>query len=145
MLVHCDYTSTSGPLRVTQLLPDEAPTLLSHRVSFLNVWKPIHNPVYERPLAMCDVTSSPPSDFFKLFLRYRDRTGENYVMKHNEQHKWWYFPEMGTEEVILLKTYDSEEDGRARFVGHTAFEDPTTPEGAPVRESVEIRTICFFD
>jgi hypothetical protein len=43
-----------------------------------------------------------------------------------------------------LKTYDSEMDGRARFVGHTAFEDPTTKLDAAVRESVEIRTIAFF-
>ena len=98
----------------------------------------------ERPLAMCDVTSSKNNDFFKLFLRYRDRTGENYVMKHSEEHKWWYFPMMTPEQVILLKTYESEEDGRARFVGHTAFEDPETKEDAKVRESVEIRTICFF-
>ena len=145
MLVHCDYTSTSGPLRVKQLLPpSESADLLTRRISFLNVWKPIHNTVRERPLAMCDVTSSPPSDFFKLYLRYRERDGENYVMKHNEKHKWWYFPEMTPEQVILLKTYESEEDGRARFVGHTAFEDPTSPADAPVRESVEIRTICFF-
>ncbi|CAK0757731.1 hypothetical protein CCP1ISM_7790001 [Azospirillaceae bacterium] len=66
------------------------------------------------------------------------------MMKHSDSHKWWYFPKMTPEQVILLKTYDSEQDGRARFVGHSAFEDPTTREGAPMRESVEIRTICFF-
>jgi len=144
MLVHCDYTAESGPLRVKQLLPDRADDLLSRRVAFINVWKPIHNVVEERPLAMCDVESAPQSDFFKLYLRYRDRTGENYVMKHSDSHKWWYFPKMTPEQVILLKTYDSENDGRAKFVGHSAFEDPTTREGAPMRESVEIRTICFF-
>ena len=144
MLVHCDYTSESGPTRVKQLLPDEADDLLSRRVVFINVWKPIHNTVKERPLAMCDVTSSPPSDFFKLHLRYRDRNGENYVMQHSPEHKWYYFPEITPEKVILLKTFDSETDGRARFVGHSAFEDPTTPADAPVRESVEIRTILFF-
>jgi glutathione S-transferase len=144
MLVHCDYTDKSGPVRVQQLLPDEAETLLKSRVAFINVWKPIHNIVEERPLAMCDVTSSPPSDFFKLYLRYRDRVGENYVMRFNKEHKWWYFPKMNTEQAILLKTFDSEEDGRARFVGHSAFEDPNTREDAPIRESVEIRTIAFF-
>jgi len=144
MLVHCDYTAESGPARVRQLLPDRADDLLSRRVAFINVWKPIRNVVEERPLAMCDVESAPQEDFFKLYLRYRDRTGENYVMKHSDSHKWWYFPMMTPEQVILLKTYDSETDGRARFVGHSAFEDPTTRDGAPMRESVEIRTICFF-
>jgi hypothetical protein len=144
MLVHCDYTAESAPLRVKQLLGSEAEALLSRRVAFFNVWKPIRNRVEERPLAMCDVTSTSPSDFFKLHLRYRDRDGENYVMRHSEEHKWWYFPHMKTDEVIVLKTYDSETDGRARFVGHSAFEDPTSAKDAPLRESVEIRTIAFF-
>lgn len=144
MLVHCDYTAESGPLRVAQLLPGEAESLLSRRIAFINVWKPIHNMVEERPLAMCDATSSSPTDFFKLHLRYRERNGENYVMRHSDRHVWWYFPRITPEQVILLKTFDSETDGRARYVGHSAFEDPTTREGAPMRESVEIRAMCFF-
>lgn len=144
MLVHCDYTSESGPLRVRQLLPDEADDLLSRRVAFINVWKPVNRIVEERPLAMIDVKSCQDDDFFKLHLRYRDRDGENYVLKHSERHKWWYFPGMTPEQVILLKTFDSEGDGRARFVGHSAFVDPSSREDAPPRESVEIRTICFF-
>ncbi|KAK4998930.1 hypothetical protein LTR66_001920 [Elasticomyces elasticus] len=144
MLVHCDYTAESGPVRVRQLLGDEAEDLLSRRVAFVNVWKPINSVVEERPLAMCDVTTSPQSDFFKLYLRYRDRTGENYVMRYSPAHKWWYFPKMNPEQVILLKTYDSESDGRACFVGHSAFEDPNTPADAKPRESIEIRTIVFF-
>jgi len=143
-LVHCDYTAESGPVRVKQLLGDEAEDLLSRRVAFFNVWKPIRRVVEEHPLAMCDVTSAPQADFFKLFLHYRDRIGENYVMRHSDGHKWWYFPKMTPEKVIVLKTFDSETDGRARFVGHSAFEDPTSPPDAPFRESVEIRTIAFF-
>lgn len=141
-LVHCDYTAESGPLRVKQLLGDEAEDLLSRRVTFLNVWKPL-NKVEENPLAMCDVESSPDSDFFKLYLRYRERTGENYVLRHNPEHKWYYFPEMNPDKVILLKTYDSDQS-RAKFVGHSAFTDPTSKPDAPARESVEIRTICFY-
>jgi len=141
-LVHCDYTNESGPTRVRQLFKDEADDLLSRRVAFFNVWKPL-NRVEENPLAMCDITSSPDEDFFKLYLRYRDRTGENYVMKHNDNHQWYYFPDMEPDKVITLKTYESEEN-RARFVGHTAFVDPTSKDDATPRESVEIRTICFY-
>ena len=144
MLVHCDYTSKSAPLRVRQLLGDEAEELLKHRVAFFNVWKPFNNTVEERPLAMCDVTTAPFNDFHTLHLRYRDRTGENYVMRYSPNHKWWYFPKMTPDQCILLKTYESDIGGRARFVGHTAFEDPTSSPDAPTRESVEIRTMAFF-
>lgn len=86
---------------------------------------------------MCDVTSCRPEDFFKLYLRYRDRTGENYVMRFSDQHKWWYFPEMEADKVIVLKTYESDEK-RARFVGHSAFDCDST-KNPQTRESVEIR------
>ncbi|EME86809.1 uncharacterized protein MYCFIDRAFT_133216 [Pseudocercospora fijiensis CIRAD86] len=141
-LVHCDYTAESAPTRVRQLLPEEADHLLARRTAFINVWKPL-GPVKENPLAMCDVASAPPEDFFKLYLRYRDRTGENYVMRHSDRHQWYYFPDMEDTQSILLKTYDSDTT-KAQYVGHTAFDDPTSAKDAPIRESCEIRTICFF-
>jgi hypothetical protein len=144
MLVHCDYTPNSGPLRVSQLLPDEAEELLRRRVAFYNLWKPLKRTVEEKPLAMCDVTSSAAADFITMKLRYRDRDGEIFVVRHSPQHRWWYFPQMTQGHAILLKTYDSETDGRARFIGHSAFDDPNTPPDAPMRESVEIRTAAFF-
>ncbi|KAL9609070.1 MAG: hypothetical protein Q9167_006135 [Letrouitia subvulpina] len=144
MLVHCDYTAESGPVRVRQLLPEEAEDLLSRRVAFINVCKPVHRMAEERHLAMFDSTATKPDDFFKLHLRYRDRNGENYVMKHRNGQKWYYFPKMTPDEAILLNTYDSETDGRARFVSHSAFEYATSPKDAPMRESIEIWTIAFF-
>ncbi len=144
MLVHCDYTPVSGPLRVRQVLPDEADALLARRVAFFNFWKPLRRRVEEKPLAVCDVTSASPGDMLKMVLRYRERTGEIFVMRHSSAHHWWYFPKMTTENCLLLKTYDSETDGRARFLGHSAFDDPATAPDAPVRESIEIRTMAFF-
>ena len=144
MNVHCDYTENSGPLRVRQLLPNEADELLRRRVAFYNFWKPLRRTVEERPLAMCDVTSSMEADFIVMKLRYRDRDGEIFVMRYSPQHHWWYFPRMTPEHAIMLKTYESESDGRARFVGHSAFIDPNTPPDAPMRESIEIRTMAFF-
>jgi hypothetical protein len=34
---------------------------------------------------------------------------------------------------------------RARFVPHAAFMDPTIPAGAPPRESIELRTLVFYE
>jgi hypothetical protein len=45
---------------------------------------------------------------------------------------------------LLIKTYDSATDGRARFSVHTAFGDPTAPTGAAPRESIESRAFVFF-
>lgn len=144
LLVHSDYTVKSGPQRVRDILPGEAETLLQRRVAFFNVWKPLYRRVEELPLAMCDATTHAPGDMLLMDLKYRERTGEIYVMRHADSHRWYYFPQMEADQALLLKTYDSETDGRARFMGHSAFEDPTTPPDAPKRESIEVRTMAFF-
>jgi hypothetical protein len=144
LLVHSDYTVKSGPQRVRDLFPHEAETLLQRRVAFYNVWKPLYRRVEELPLALCDATTQIPDDLLLMDLKYRERTGEIYVMRHALAHRWTYFPKMEVEQALLLKTYDSETDGRARFMFHTAFEDPTTLPDAPRRESIEVRTMAFF-
>ncbi len=143
-LVHSDYTVVSGPQRVRDVLPREAETLLKRRIAFFNLWKPIRRRVEELPLAMCDVGSTVPEDRIRLELRYPDRTGEIYTLRYSRDHRWYYFPKMEVNQALLLKCYDSETDGRARFMPHSAFEDPTSPPGAPPRESIEVRTIAFF-
>ncbi len=144
LLVHSDYTERSGPQRVRDIMGDEAEALLQRRVAFYNVWKPLYRVVEELPLALCDATTQGVGDLLRMELKYRERTGEIYVMRHSPQHRWTYFPRMEPDQALLLKTYDSETDGRARFMGHTAFEDPTTPPGALKRESIELRTMAFF-
>ena len=144
MLVHSDYTVASGPQRVRDVVPDDADELLKGRVAFYNVWKPLATQVQELPLAMCDAQSHDVADMLRMELKYRERTGEIYVMRHSPKHRWLYFPLMQASQALLLKTYDSATDGRCRFMGHSAFEDPNTPPNAPKRESIEVRTMAFF-
>jgi len=144
LLVHSDYTVKSGPQRVRDIVPEDADELLKHRVAFFNVWKPLYRRVEELPLAMCDASTHAPDDMLIMELKYRERTGEIYVMRWSPKHRWIYFPEMEADHALLLKTYDSETDGRARFMGHTAFEDPSSRPDAPKRESIEVRTMAFF-
>jgi hypothetical protein len=142
--VHNDYTVKSGPQRVRDLLGDEADTLLQKRFSVINVWRPIRGPVQDSPLAVTDARSVDQHDLVATDLVYPDRLGEIYYVKFNPEHKWFYAPAMRNDEVMLIKCYDSVEDGRARFVPHSAFVDPTTPRGAAPRESIELRTLVFY-
>lgn len=144
VLVHSDYTVTSGPQRVREIVPDDADTLLKNRVAFYNVWKPLYEVVEELPLAVIDASSQVEADLLRMDLKYRERTGEIYVLRHADAHRWWYFPRMTPDQALLIKTYDSETDGRARFPGHSAFEDPNSPPNPKRRESIEVRTMAFF-
>ena len=144
-MVHNDYTDKSGPQRVRDLLPaQEAKARLRHRFVEINVWRPIKGPVQAWPLALADARSIASADVIACDLIYADRTGEILYGIYNPDHRWNYFPRMERHEAALIKCYDSLKDGRARFSLHTAFEDPTTPEHAPPRESIEIRTLAFF-
>ena len=140
---HNDYTLTSGPQRVRDLLPDEAEDLLTRRFSVINVWKPIRGPVEETPLAFCDAQTMKQDDFVETSLEYADRTGEVYSLRFDPDHRWYYYPAMRADEVMLLKCYDSA-TGVARFTAHSAIDDPTSLEGAKPRESIEVRTLAFF-
>jgi hypothetical protein len=144
-VAHNDYTLKSGPQRVRDLLPaEEAEERLKHRFAVINVWRPIRGPVQEAPLAVCDARTIVQQDFVASDLRYRDRTGEVYMISYNPAHHWFYFPLMQTNEAMLLKCYDSMTDGRPQFTAHSAFDDPTSPPNAPARESIEARTLVFF-
>ena len=145
--VHNDYTEKSGPQRVRDLLPaDEAEVRLKKRFAEYNVWRNIvHDPVEMAPLGLVDSESIAPRDLAVCDLVYTDRTGEIYQGVYNADHRWHYFPHMARDEAIIIKCYDSLKDGRARFSLHSAFDDPTSPVNARPRQSIETRTLAFFD
>jgi hypothetical protein len=142
--IHGDYSVKSGPQRVRDVMGEEAEPLLQRRFAIVNLWRPIRGPLRDAPLAVCDSESVTPGDLVAADLVYHNRTGENYLMTYRPGHRWFYVPQMRADEVLLLKCYDSAEDGRTRFVPHTAFLDPTAPADVPPRESIELRTFVFY-
>jgi len=141
--VHVDQTAKSGPERVRFELPDEADALLRGRVQIINLWRPLKGPLYDAPLAMCDATSVAERDLVASDLIFPNRAGEIYLVTYNPAHRWFYLRAMQPNEVLLLKCYDSATDGRARFVPHGSFLDPTAPKDAALRESIELRAMVF--
>ena len=143
-VVHNDYSFKSAPRRVRDHLPEEADRLLENRFAEINVWRAIRGPIESSPLALCDARSRGPNDVVPCDLVYRERVGETLGFLYNPKHCWYYFPRMERNEAILLKCYDSKDDGRARFTAHTSFEDPSSPSNASPRESIEVRALVFW-
>lgn len=138
LTVHNDYTDISGPRRLADTLGAEtAAEWLQGRVAQVNLWRPLAGPVQSLPLALIDAQSIAPTDLRRVPLVFNDRTGEIFHVGYNAAQKWVYFPEMQTDEAILIKGYDSATDGRARFTPHTAFELPG--EAGGIRHSIEVR------
>ncbi len=144
-IVHNDYTEKSGPQRITDLLaPDHAEKFLAGRFALINVWRSIGPEVQRLPLAVADARTMSIDDFVATDMVYSDRLGEIYQVAGNTNQRWSYFPNMNRDEVLLLKCFDSANDGRARYTAHGAFEDPSVPIDTPPRESLEIRTLLSF-
>ena len=142
--VHNDYTAWSAPQRVRDLMGDAATDLLKHRFAVNNVWRPIAGPLLRSPLVLCDSQTLDYDNLLPSDLRYPDRTGETYAVTYNPDQRWYYFPKMQPDEAILISCYDSARQHAARFSAHGAFDDPNTPDNAPPRESIEVRTLVFF-
>jgi hypothetical protein len=141
---HNDYTEWSGPQRVREIMGEEAEALLARRFAIIQVWRAIDQPIRANPLAVADARSIAPEDLLVAERRYPHRVGQTYRLKYSPKHRWFYFPQMRRDEALVFKVYDSEKDGRARFTPHTSFDDPSTPPGAPPRQSIEARALAFF-
>ena len=142
--IHNDYTATSAPQRVRDLMGDEAEELLKHRFAIINLWRPIRGPLLKSPLALCDAQSLADDNLISSDLRYPDRTGEIQAITYNPAQRYYYFPRMQREEAVLIRCFDSALAGPSRFSAHGAFDDPQTPPDAPPRESIEVRTLVFY-
>jgi hypothetical protein len=146
-LVHNDYTARSGLKRLRDHFsddPGEADKLSQRRFAIVNVWRSIAGPVYNFPLALCDASTVTSDNLVSVERRAEERIGELQVSLHDSGQRWYYFPEMQMDEALLIKTFDSETDGRARFTVHSSFEDPDAPVDASPRESIETRCLVFF-
>lgn len=154
------FNDTLRPLlgEKSLLNPDELDSLMKKRWAIVNVWRNIKStPVQSMPLGLCDSNTVATDDIIVFEIHYADRIGENYFAGGSPNHKWYYFPEATRDEAILIKQWDSfgeqfaensvpdSQRVPATFSFHSAFQDPASPADADDRESLEVRTIVFFD
>ncbi|KAF3924694.1 hypothetical protein AA313_de0206549 [Arthrobotrys entomopaga] len=149
--VHVDQTTNAAVNRVKRHMGDRADELLKNRFQLINVWRPIQNPASDHPLAVSSFKSIDRSkDLLATTLVYPDPlpNGETYSIAYNPAHEWYYVKDMGTDEVMFIKCFDTEglkeDSGVALLTPHTAFNDPNTPKDSPLRQSIEVRCLVFY-
>ncbi len=144
-LVHNDFTprfdTTIAPLLENV---EREPS----RIAVYNLWRRFDADGLDAPFAVCDARSVSESELIPTDLHnYGSTEGfavEIYQSSHSDQHRWYYYPKMNREEVLMFKTYDSAERPFLPTL-HSAFDDPAHQTGqASPRESIEARAICLF-
>lgn len=147
-VIHNDYSEQSALTRLQGHFKGrqaELESLSQKRFAIINVWRSINGSVCRSPLALCDARTSRFDDLVSVKRVAANRVGELQLAIHHERHQWYYFPEMRIDEALLIKTFDTLDDGRARFTLHTAFEPHDVDTALPARESLETRCFVFFD
>ena len=142
-VAHNDYTDASGLSRLRLAMPDEADALARERFAIVQVWRPTHDPIFSRPLALCDARTVRPQELLRTERRLRERVGYIYNLQYHPEQRWFWFPQMRRDEAVLFKVFDSDAS-KARFTPHGSPFVSSTPLDAPTRRSIEVRTLVFF-
>ena len=113
----------------------------------LDFWRTTNmaGPLKHMPLALCDPTSIDAADIIPTALEGIAPGGAvtyHVSLAHNENQRWYYYPDMMPDEVLVFKLFQlmrDEDPQPYRACFHTAFEDPNAPADAQPRQSCEHR------
>jgi hypothetical protein len=156
---HVDFTPDRATAYAEQVYRRVAPDGPGYkRFIASSCWRTFSEPPQDWPLAVCDgrsigadegtpnvmvvVDALPDRETMYGPLPGEQKMPAASVFHFNPDHRWWYFPNMTRDEVLLLKFFDSDRS-QAWRTPHTAFRDPTYPN-ANLRRSIEFRTFAFF-
>ena len=126
----------------------------ARRIVVLQFWRNIGAARMDLPIAFCDARTLRPDEARPVTVRdYAGAGGPTFdalailAPEDPQRHRWYAFPELGRDEVIAFRTYDTElvASGATYFTPHSAFRDPDVPRGEPARRSIEARATCLFD
>ncbi len=147
--IHNDLSDTSAADLAKRMLGEDPHAIDSYRrYALYNVWRSFSTPPQDLPLAVCDARTIVATDLVRADAVFDGMNApefsfEGFLLRYNPQHRWVYFPDMGRNEAIMFKTFDSDPN-QPRLCPHTAFDDPTVPSTSLPRASVEIRACAYF-
>jgi len=156
---HVDFSPAVAERMARQIYADAFPGAAPYR-RFISssLWRTFSPPPQDWPLALCEagtvardegvtnalvVVDEIPDEAMMLGpLADEENAITASIFHYNLAHRWWYFPNMTREEVLLFKFHDSD-PSKALRVPHTAFRD-TSFADPQTRRSIEFRSFAFF-
>ena len=130
-----------------KLIPDE------RHFESINLWRSTERgqTVQMMPLAVCDMTTVQSDDIvfgdgmntgdIRMYRKVVDQR-----LIHSTAQRWYYFPDMTEDEVLIFRQYDTRQSElNLRTVFHQAVEDPTMAADAPMRSTIEVRMQAIYE
>jgi hypothetical protein len=110
-------------------------------------WRALTPPPQDFPLALCEGRTVSAEDIvpidYHMISGGRDVNYRSRGSRFSDRHRWWYFPDMTLDEMLVFKGFDSASPDTVQTL-HTAFDDPTAHSPNP-RASIETRYFALFD
>lgn len=118
----------------------------------LDFWRVtnMESPLDHMPLAVCQPGSLDEADIVELpmiGIAPEGRTTNHLILRHNPDQRWYYFPKMTADELLVFKLAEYWKDdpgAHPQNCFHSAFVDPTAPADAEERQSCEHRVGVLF-
>lgn len=140
--VHSDYSIDGANQRLIDLVGKEKAEKWSEgHFAFINVWRPVDNPINSAPLGFIRPSSVQTKDWISLDLIYPDRKGQIMGVVGNEQHEWLYQSKMTPDEVAFFNIYDNQ---GLPSIAHSALDMVEDENVHTIRKSIESRTLVRF-
>jgi hypothetical protein len=122
------------------------------RMVILQTWRSVSPPPQDIPLALCDCRTVAEGELSPRtgVLAPQNRNGlpsASFIVggvHHNPQQRWYYYPSMMPNEVILWTGFDTARPARGR-VAHAAFDNRANQPDAVPRESIEARFYVYYE
>ena len=144
--VHVDMSKDAGATVRAKSAP-EGRTIA--RSAQYNVWRSLAGGTQDVPLGLCAYPSVAQDDLIECDAIFDPLDGSpewrfgNYLLAHSPAHRWYYYSDLRTDEVIVFKTSESD-PARAQLMPHGAFDNPLARPDVPPRVSLEMRGICYW-
>ena len=140
--VHSDYSEAGAHRRLVDLLGrDRADNWQEGHYAFINVWRPVDNPINSAPLGFVRPSSVDDADWVLLDLIYPDRKGQIMGLVGSKRHAWLYQSRMTPDEVVFFNIYDNR---GLPSIAHSALDMVEDPTVTTVRKSIESRTLVRY-
>lgn len=156
---HVDFTTRTAQRVAKRIYDGAVPDGPGYeRFICFSLWRTFSEPPQDYPLALCDfrsvgdddgaantkvdVDEIPTGDALSAPIEGEEDMVAATIFYHNPEHRWFYYPDMTPDEVILIKFHDSDHSVAWR-APHTAFHDTSRPD-AVTRESYEFRGVAYF-
>lgn len=140
--VHSDYSREGAEKRLVDILgPERAAEWSNGHYAFINVWRPVENPINSAPLGFVRPASVKDEDWILIDLIYPDRRGHIMGLAANKDHEWVYQSCMTPDEAVFFNIYDNR---GLPSVGHSALDLVENPAVTSIRKSLESRTVVRF-